>query len=215
VLTMLENVEPPNESTPRMIDGLTDRGEPNIEKFTLTVEEAKLLAKHTHGNYIDDQSALRSYLQRLDPKSDIVPLTEWNAYITPKWWLRYTNGPASISEFTGLSDRDAHAMRKAAERYDLPVDVADVETRILTIHASKGVEAADVVVYDGVTGSITDGMEESPLLRENEARTWYVALTRASERLHILRDAFSYTKPYLPADLEPQAASIAKGRRSA
>ena len=215
VLTMLENVEPPRESTPRMIDSLTDRDDPNIEKYTLTVEQAKLLAKHTHGNYIDDESALRSYLQRLDPETETVPLTEWNSYITPKWWLRYTNGPASITELVGLPDRDTQAMRKAAERYDLPVGVGDVDTRILTIHASKGVEAADVVVYDGVTGSITDGMEASDLLRENEARTWYVALTRASERLHILRDAFEYTTSYLPEDLEPQAASIAKGRRSA
>jgi len=215
VLTMLEHVEPPKESTPRLTDGLTDRDEPNIEKYSFTVEEAKLLAKHTHGNYIGDRDALRSYLQRLDPESDTVPLTEWDAYITAKWWLRYTNGTASVSEFVGLSKRDTQAMQKGAERYELPVDVADVDTRILTIHASKGVEAADVVVYDGVTGSITDGMEESPLLRENEARTWYVALTRASERLHILRDAFEYTKSYLPDDLEPQAASIAKGRRSA
>jgi len=91
-----------------------------------------------------------------------VPLTEWDAYITPKWWLRYTNGAASIAELSGLPERDTHAMRKAAGRYDLPIDMAGVDTRILTIHASKGVEAADVVVYDGVTGSITDGMDESP-----------------------------------------------------
>jgi len=144
-----------------------------------------------------------------------VPLTEWDSYITQKWWLRYTNGGASVTELTRLSDRDKHAMRKAAERYELPVDMDDVDTRILTIHASKGVEAADVVVYDGVTGRITDGIDESPPLRENEARTWYVALTRASERLHIMRDAFSYTKPYLPADLEPRAAERATRERSA
>lgn len=215
VLNMLQEVEPPQESTPRMVDGLTDRGEPNIHKYSLTVEEAKLLAKHSHGNFIDDRDALRSYLNRLDPESEIVPLTEWDSYITQKWWLRYTNGGASVTELTRLSDRDKHAMRKAAERYELPVDMDDVDTRILTIHASKGVEAADVVVYDGVTGRITDGIDESPPLRENEARTWYVALTRASERLHIMRDAFSYTKPYLPADLEPRAAERATRERSA
>jgi len=212
---MLESVEPPAESTPKMVNGLTDRGEPNIKNYSLSVREAELLAKHSHGHYIDDRDDLDDYLNRLNPDTDTVPLTEWNSYITPKWWLRYTNGPASITELVGLPDRDTQAMRKAAERYDLPVGVGDVDTRILTIHASKGVEAADVVVYDGVTGSITDGMEASDLLRENEARTWYVALTRASERLHIIRDAFEYTTSYLPEDLEPQAASIAKGRRSA
>jgi DNA helicase-2/ATP-dependent DNA helicase PcrA len=215
VLNMLESVEPPAEATPRMIDGLTDREEPNIEQYSLTVREAQLLADHSHGHYIDDTDGLRSYLNRLNPDTDSVPLTEWNQYITPKWWLRYTNGAASIDELVGLSDRDRHAMQRAAERYDLPVGVDDVDTRILTIHASKGVEAADVVVYDGVTNSITDAMAESDPLRENEARTWYVALTRANERLHIIRDAFGYTEGYLPDDLEPRAASAAKRGRSA
>jgi DNA helicase-2/ATP-dependent DNA helicase PcrA len=214
LLNMLESVEPPKEATPRMIQSLTDREEPNIEKFSLTVDEAKLLAKHSHGHYIDDEGDLRSYLNRLNPDTDTVPLTEWNEYITPKWWLRYTNGAASIGELTGLSDRDGHAMKRAADRYELPIDVADVDTRILTIHASKGVEAADVVVYDGVTNSITNAMAESDPLRENEARTWYVALTRARKRLHIMRDAFGYTNSYLPADLEPRAASAAKRGRS-
>jgi DNA helicase-2/ATP-dependent DNA helicase PcrA len=210
LLTMLESVEPPRESTPKMINGLTDRDEPNIDKYSLSVREAELLAKHSHGHYIDDRDALDSYLSRLNRDTDSVPLTEWNSYITPKWWLRYTNGAKSIDELTGLSDRDRVAMQQATDRYDLPVDVGDVDTRVLTIHASKGVEADNVVVYDGITGQITDSMDESDRLAENEARTWYVALTRASKRLHILRNAFDYTNPYLPQDLEPRAAASVK-----
>jgi len=210
LLTMLESVEPPRESTPKMINGLTDRDEPNIDKYSLSVREAELLAKHSHGHYIDDRDALDSYLSRLNRDTDSVPLTEWNSYITPKWWLRYTNGAKSIDELTGLSDRDRVAMQQATDRYDLPVDVGDVDTRVLTIHASKGVEADNVVVYDGITGQITDSMDESDRLAENEARTWYVALTRASKRLHILRGAFDYTNPYLPQDLEPRAAASVK-----
>lgn len=207
LLTMLDSVEPPHESTPRMIKGITDRDEPNIEKYEFTVREAELLTKHSHGDYIDNRDALNNYLERLNGDTDSVPLTEWNTYITPKWWLRYTNGADSIDELTRLSDRDRVAMHLAADRYQLPMEADDVDTRVLTIHASKGVEAANVVVYDGVTGQITDSMDESDRLRENEARTWYVALTRATERLHILREAFDYTESYLPKDLEPQAAA--------
>lgn len=209
LLTMLESVEPPNEATPRMINGLTDRDEPNIEKYSLTVREAELLAKHSHGHYIEDRDALDSYLTWLNPETDTVPLTEWNSYITPKWWLRYTNGAKSIDELTELSGRDRVAMQEAADRYELPIDIGAVGTRVLTIHASKGVEASNVVVYDGVTSQIIDSMDESDRLCENEARTWYVALTRASKRLHILRNAFDYTEPYLPKDLEPRAAAAA------
>jgi len=103
-------------------------------------------------------------------------------------------------------------MLNAAERYDLPLSLDDAETRVLTIHASKGAEASNVVVYDGITGTIADSMEQSPTLRENEARTWYVALTRASERLHFIRGAFGYDT-YLPDDLEPWAASAAEQMR--
>jgi len=56
-------------------------------------------------------------------------------------------------------------------------------------------------------------MEESDDLRENEARTWYVALTRASNRVHIVRDGWEWTEPYLPDDLEPLAAEAASQYR--
>ena len=215
VLDMLENVEPPAESTPRMTETLTDRGETNIHNYSFSVEEAKLLAKHSHGNYIAEKKALKSYLKGLDRNRDTVPLTEWDSYITPKWWLRYTNGPGSITELARLPDKDAIAMTRAAERYDLPLSMSSVKTQVLTIHASKGAEASDVVIYDGISGRIENGMADSQPLRENEARTWYVALTRASKRLHILRNCFGYMNAYLPRDLEPQAAALAQRRRYA
>jgi len=103
-------------------------------------------------------------------------------------------------------------MLNAGERCDLPLSLEAVDTRVLTIHASKGAEASNVVVFDGVTDTIVDSMDQSAGLRENEARTWYVALTRASKRLHIIRGAFGYDT-YLPDDLEPWAAEAAESVR--
>jgi DNA helicase-2/ATP-dependent DNA helicase PcrA len=161
---------------------------------------------------LKDGAGWDEYLGALEDGAP-VPLSTWSDYVKEKWWLRYTNGSSSVGEMVGLSDRDEEAMKMAAERYSLPVAISDTETRVLTIHASKGTEASNVVLYDGLTGSVTDGMEGSDVLRENEARTWYVALTRASDRLHLIRDVFDYTEPYLPEDLEPRAAADAKRMR--
>jgi DNA helicase-2/ATP-dependent DNA helicase PcrA len=178
----------------------------------LSQTQARALFRHTSQTHLSERpdTVEREIQDRKD-----VSLSQWASWTTEKWWSFYTRGAESIAELTSrgrLSDRDRLAMRAAWERYAPPFNV-DTDTRVLTIHASKGAEASDVVVYDGVTGSIQDGMEESPDLRENEARTWYVALTRASERVHIVRDGWEWTEAYLPGGLESQAADQARTRR--
>ncbi len=184
------------------------------EKYALSPQDAQLLIEHSHGRYLDvSREDWRQQMWRADRHNDDVPLTEIVDATTPKWWDRYTNGAASIEKLTRLSDRDKTAMSAAWNRYDsFDIDPANAGTRILTIHASKGSEASDVVVYDGVTGRISDQIVEDATTRENEARTWYVALTRASERLHIVRDGFEWCDSYLPEDLEQRAAKAAVAR---
>lgn len=178
----------------------------------LDVDDAKTLLKHTHGRYLESEpEEWQRWLGDHEGGGDKpVPLSSFDEHVTPKWWLRYNGGPSSIPNFTHLSDRDRVALQTAWGRYNrFDIDLEDIGTRILTIHASKGAEASDVVVFDGITGRIQDALESDAGARENEARTWYVALTRASERLHIIRDCFAWTEEYLPADLEPRAARAA------
>jgi ATP-dependent exoDNAse (exonuclease V) beta subunit len=77
-------------------------------------------------------------------------------------------------------------------RYDDVVEDTH-HVRVLTIHASKGAEAIDVCCFDRITGKIAREMDQSEETRQNEARTWYVGLSRASERLHLVYDAFPVT----------------------
>jgi Superfamily I DNA and RNA helicases len=211
-LDLLEGVTPDRSARTRIDDygGGTRHRSP--EKRALDVEDAKELLRHTHGRYLESEyDEWREWLGEYEHGGDKpVPLTEFDEHVTPKWWLRYNGGVSSVDHFTRLDDRDRTALRRAWKRYDCSdVDLEDVGTRILTIHASKGAEASDVVVFDGIGGQIQDGLESDAGARENEARTWYVALTRASERLHIVRDSFAWTDPYLPGDLEPRAARAA------
>lgn len=50
-------------------------------------------------------------------------------------------------------------------------------------------------------------MDRSEETRRNEARMWYVGLSRASERLHLMYDAFPGAIDHLPGNLAPQATS--------
>lgn len=210
-LEMLESVSPGHETAPDGVESLTEtRSGSDLSTYALSRPQANALREHSHGHYLE--SGWDSYVALLDD-GESIPLNDWSEYVTDKWWLRYTNGKSSINELVGLDDRDVEAMLRCWENYEPLPELSDVETTVLTIHASKGAEASNVVVYDGVTGAVTDGMARSAMLRENEARTWYVALTRASERMHVIRDAWEYTEPYLPYDLEPRAAAVAKELR--
>jgi len=215
-LDTLEGVRPEETTTFTRIGDYGSNSENTVkspDRYALTVEEARAIFRHTHGRYLDaDRDDIVEFLQEIEYSDgpEDVPLDAVTEYVTDKWWLRYGAGAGSISELTRLDDRDRVAMRKAWTRYDSPYTLALAKgTRVLTIHASKGAEAGDVVVYDGITGRISRELDERATARENEARTWYVALTRASKRLHIIRGAFDWTDAYLPSDLEPRAAKAA------
>jgi DNA helicase-2/ATP-dependent DNA helicase PcrA len=198
--------------------GQTDDTNNAIENRALSVEETRTLLTHANRRYLDSERADWHLwlIEHEREAGDTVPLKLLTEHVTRKFWERYNGGKGSISQLTRLSDRDTEAMRAAWDRYDsYNHDAAAAETRVLTIHASKGSEASDVVVFDGITNSISTGLEEDADSRENEARTWYVALTRASERVHIVRDAFEYLVPYLPEDLEPAAAKATQDKLAA
>ena len=199
-------------AAPREADeALTGRSGGDLSAYALTAEQARVLREHSHGRYTTRDDAWNQFIGDLDDR-EAVSLRDLREYVEDTWFTRYGRGADSVAKLVGLDLTDEVAMINAADRYDLPLSLDDAETRVLTIHASKGAEASNVVVYDGITGTIGDSMDQSPTLRENEARTWYVALTRASERLHIIRGAFGYDT-YLPDDLEPWAASAAEQMR--
>jgi DNA helicase-2/ATP-dependent DNA helicase PcrA len=209
-LDALEGVIPKGQARHGTLSG-GEAEHRNPDNLTLRVEDAKTLFRRTHDRYFDsDEDERREWLADYDYSGEeFIPLTEFTQYVTKDWWPAFNRGSRSVERFTGLSDRDKEAMRKAWNRYeDFKLELDEVGTRILTIHASKGAEATDVVVFDGITGRIGDALSDQGA-RENEARTWYVALTRASERLHVVRDAFEWTEEYLPDDLEPQTARAA------
>lgn len=184
----------------------------------LTAEEAAVILEHAHGGTLELTSdELEPFVKSLRDDDDddrVLSANDLDEVVKPAFWRKYTDGPATVKRLTKageFEEDDLKALQKAAVRYDDPVaEGALKKIRVLTIHASKGSEATDVVVYDGITSTIATEMERSRSTRENEARTWYVGLTRASERLHIMRGGFNWMQPHLPRDLAPTAAAAAE-----
>lgn len=209
VLLLLSNVTPPPEDAGEN-QTLTSRDRGELQNYSLSAEQAKLLVRYTSGHL---QDGLEEKLQAVHG-SDEVSLEEIDNVVNDKFWLRYTNGFDSIPVLTGLSDDEKRVLQAVTERYgdEIPATLNDVGTRVLTMHASKGAEASNVVVYDGITRTIKNSIERSRELAKNEARTWYVALTRAKNRLHIVRDGFN-GEQYLPDGLCKSAYHAARSQR--
>jgi hypothetical protein len=142
-------------------------------------------------------------LRGSDGSLDLYDLRDWT---DPTFWARYTGGAASVdrlnrSAISGDADREFDALRRALARHDGPIEPDDIDTWAITIHASKGMEADDVVVYDGVSQRILSGMQDGDRTARNEWRTWYVACSRPRKRLHIMRHAFPWTSSIIPEQL--------------
>ena len=214
---------PDNDIIPLMDIGMTR---------SLTPEQAAVLIQHTHQKFLrEDRSDILTEIAKTDMNDDLVKVLKLDKWVTHKWWTVYGRGYDSIenlvlltkkSGFSGHRERDVIAMQRAWKRYAgegrynaLP-SLDDIDTKLWTIHAAKGDEAKHAVVYTGVTGRVRDGVRADDGQAANEARTWYVAFTRASETLHVVHDAFEVTAgdfKYIPDDLVSKAINAGRERR--
>ena len=193
----------------------------NTDKIKLTIDETAAMLQHVHAGTLkltsDERDKLVEELQG-NKHGDVMRLDDLDEFVNNDFWSKYTDGVATTRRLTKsreFDDDDLKALQSAAIRYNTPVKQdKKQQIRVLTIHAAKGSEATDVVVYDGITSSTQQSLNFNKEARENEARTWYVALTRARERLHIMREAFGWVTPHLPQNLRVNAVNRA-GRTAA
>ena len=184
-------------------------GDVNPETVHFASEEAATALEFAHASTLaQSRSDTEDLCEEWRRKGAALSADRLDDYVESEFWSRYTGGAGSVDRLNknGMDDRDRRALAAALQRYDGPIDTEDIQTQVLTIHASKGQEASDVVVYDGVSRRIRREMRASERTEQNEWRTWYVALTRASERLHIMRDAFQWTSSIIPPDIRQTAA---------
>ncbi|QIO22400.1 UvrD-helicase domain-containing protein [Haloarcula sp. JP-L23] len=187
----------------------SDSGSMTPSDVRLRAREAAALLDHTNHQYLSEsRSDVTQAANEIVGAEVVVHGDELNEYVEAEFWDVYTRGSGTVRHLnnsgasdmgSAIDDRDREAMKAALNKNDDPV--RGVETKVYTIHASKGSEAKNVVVYDGITRTIEEGMLESEKTRKNEYRTWYVALTRSRANLFVLRDGFEWTSPFLPETL--------------
>lgn len=205
----------------------------NVENATQTHlrdEDARRFVRHVDSRYLKQgRNEALEWLYESDNDGPRISLQDLNsAVVTDDFWTVYGRGKLSIDDFVRVNEhlgfsgnrmRDTVAMRRAWERYK-DTEFSSVHSlaagmKVLTIHASKGAEADHAIVYDGITRKTADSIRSQSQAAENEARTWYVSLTRATDSLHVVRDAFAQAaESYLPEDLEHAAAAAAHEKRS-
>ncbi|MDS0478666.1 3'-5' exonuclease [Natrinema sp. 1APR25-10V2] len=176
-------------------------------------EAAGLLEATSAHDLEDTRSDVNDLVDELrDDEEGELTLREFDEHVTKSFWERYTAGANSVSRLnkgpfgTGSSaDREIRALKAALNRQEGPISPDSINCHAITIHASKGMEADDVVVYDGVSNRILREIQSNDESRRNEYRTWYVALSRAKKRLHVMRDAFAWTNSIIPTDLQSAA----------
>lgn len=184
-------------------------GDKTLDDVKLRHQEAAALIDHASAKHLagsrDDVTEFANEIQNSETVVDGPDIAE---YTKAEFWDVYSRGAGAVRHLNKssyrnggetLTDRDRGALQAAIEANDGPVKTVD--TLVYTIHASKGSEAKNVVLYDGVTNRIRAAMQESERERKNEWRTWYVAFTRSRANLFVLKDGFEWTKPFLPGNL--------------
>lgn len=176
----------------------------DIEIYPTTVETLLEYVDATHlaqSRSDTDDICTDLYFRHRNRNTTAVTLSEIDEWVKPTFWNVYTNGEGSVSSLNkgDLGTRHRRALTQALKNNRQ--QIGDIPTTVMTIHAAKGYEADTVVLYDGITNKIRDGIAQSVDTKDNEYRTWYVALTRAKNELYIMRDGFDWTRSFLPSNL--------------
>lgn len=182
-------------------------GQRDPQAETLTTAEAAELLEAVHAQTLSvTRSAADDTADELRENNDEISLFDFDEWVNQKFWERYTSGASSVDRLNKSAlgsepERERTAIQRALAECDGCVRLDNINTWSITIHASKGMEADDVVVYDGISTRIQREMRSSAQTRRNEYRTWYVALSRAKKRLHVLRNAHEWTNSIIPDPL--------------
>jgi len=181
-----------------------DGGDPS--RVIFDAKEAAALLDHANAQYLaESRSTVTEAATSWLTAEESVTAVDVNEYVEPEFWGTYTYGQRSTHYLNKrgkalgsyFGKRDFDALGNALRENDYPTD-GSLPTKVYTIHASKGNEAETVAVYDGITKRIRESMNRDEAERKNEWRTWYVALTRASSNLLVLKHGFDFTKEFLP-----------------
>jgi len=194
------------DSSRHGLDQYDDAESADPTRVVLEPKEAAILLDHAQSKHLDKSRSnitekASSWLTAEEP----VSADYLDMQVTQSFWGVYTDGTAAAKALnktgkatsSSFDGRDFDALQHALQANRYPVE-GEPETKLYTIHASKGNQAQTVVLYDGITSRIKESMKRQESEYRNEWRTWYVALTRSTQTLYVLKGGFDFTSPFLP-----------------
>ncbi len=146
----------------------------SLEKEKLSKAISLILKKSGYNSYLNDGTD--EGLMRADNLKELVSLS-----------LKYDDlePPSGVDKFL----EDAALM---SDQDNLDTEKKD-SVRLMTVHAAKGLEFPNVFVAGLEEGLFPYGQFREPLEEEEERRLFYVALTRAKQRLFL---SFAYSRSF-------------------
>lgn len=177
----------------------THDGDRVASSIPLTNAELTRLVQKLPAEYCD---GYKKHVRSWAANAGDITADELIDHVKPGFWTDLTRGAESVD---ALLSYDGNPYIDAAlDRNGRPypeISLAPVPD-VMTIHASKGMEADTVVLYDGITGAISDAIFGDDDRFLGETRVWYVGATRTSNRLVVNPPgAWTYLDPYLTANV--------------
>lgn len=183
--------------------GPTFTGDDHLHTRTsFDARELHALVKHTPEKSYDDYEDAYGWARTAKSNDEAVPVFELAKRVTEEFWSEFTSAAESVDSLTITTNmRDWLAPALMNDGGLLPTTLKDfretIKVVVQTIHASKGSQADCVMLYDGISRRINRSNQSREGAEANEHRTWYVALSRATQKLVIAENAFAWTVPYV------------------
>ncbi|MCK5609836.1 ATP-dependent helicase, partial [Candidatus Pacearchaeota archaeon] len=145
----------------------------------ITVKEARTVLLYASRHKVQGNARNALLGRDSDILVDMVDLTEWCGILEPnEIWHKALD---KIS----VEDREYYiAARRKGETL-----IGDPRIKISTIHGAKGGEAENVVLFTDISARTYNGMIEN---YDDEARVFYVGITRAKKCLFIMQPTTPY-----------------------
>ena len=113
-------------------------------------------------------------------KSDIMKIVSPLSSFSDSNFLASLNDPLKCAD---VSDIVFNRITNCLDSLNGTLDKSNINTALMTIHGSKGMQANNVFVWDETNRTITNMSDETDGML-NESRVWYVASTRCKGNLY-------------------------------
>lgn len=171
----------------------------HIDKLRYDLEFMKCLDPLSAIRYIRNRIGYDDYLREYAEYRHMNPdeLFETAAELEES-----AKGCSTLDEWLAYMDEYRESMKAAAGERDRKqkkagkesTDCSDTAVRLMTFHSAKGLEFDNVFIIDANEGLTPHSRAEVPEDIEEERRMFYVAMTRAKERLYVLSERERFGK---------------------